>query len=98
MRVIEANFLQTVARTISLNLVGASTRTYRKNNAENDFAELEKQELLSDIDQNKFNSTFKQQEKSIIDELESVDNEEVANTILSDAKSLLGSTVKTIND
>ena len=85
-----------IARTISSNLIGVSTRTYRKNNAENDFAELENQELLSDIDKNKYYSNLRQQEKNIINELECGDIEENTDEILSDANSLLGTTVETL--
>jgi wobble nucleotide-excising tRNase len=85
-----------IARTISSNLVGASTRTYRKNNAEKDFAELESQELLSDIEKKRFDLTIRQQEKSHIEELVSNDIEEVTNAIVSDANSLLETTVEII--
>jgi len=85
-----------IARTISTNLVGVSTRTYRKNNAERDFAELNSKELLSDTDKNKYELTLRQQEISIVAELKRGDLEEDTDAILSQAKSLFAITVETI--
>jgi len=85
-----------IARTISQNLVGASTRTYRKNNAESDFEKLENQELLSDIEKHRYDATLRQQEKNLVDELVSNDIEENIDAILTDANSLLGTTVESL--
>jgi len=85
-----------IARTISSNLVGASTRNYRKKNAEGDFEKLESQELLSDIEKNQYDLTLRQLEKSLIDELVSSDIGEDTDAIVSDANLLLKTTVETL--
>jgi len=66
-----SNIFTDIARTVSQNVSGESTRNYRKPNAEADFAKLSDKELLSDEDVMVNKSIVAQLEKPILDLLES---------------------------
>ncbi len=58
-----------IARTISTNTSGETTRTYRKPNAETAFQRLTAKEILNEPDIEKHNLTLRQTEKPVIDNL-----------------------------
>lgn len=77
-----------IAKTIYVAITGGAIRTYRKNDAESDFSQLSKSELLSEDDLNKYSIVVKQSSKPTIDvikigtiELDNGDKKPLSNVI-----------------
>ncbi len=66
----KGNKFTEVAKIIGANLVGSSTRNYRKPDAENDFATLTEKKILSADEVTKQQAVIKQEQKDKIQEIE----------------------------
>ena len=66
----KGNKFTEVAKIIGANLVGSSTRNYRKPDAEKDFATLTEKKILSADDVTKQQAVIKQEQKDKISEIE----------------------------
>ncbi|MBI5953793.1 MAG: AAA family ATPase [Chloroflexi bacterium] len=83
-----------VAKTIGATLVGASTRTYRRNDAAKDFEVINSKKLLTEKEIEKHLETLKQQELDILDKITIPIAEQDIENIISDAKYVLKQTVE----
>ena len=63
------NIFTNIARIIGENLSGSSVRSYRRNNAKDDFEKLAQKELLSQEDLAKYKKIKEQKKKEKIDEI-----------------------------
>lgn len=84
-----------VARVISANTSGVSTRTYNKRNAENAFNELKNKTLLSKEESQQHSTTLRQQQKPVLSLIDADVIKDVEQIIL-DSGSILDKTVEAI--
>ena len=92
----KATYFTDVAKIISTSVSGVLTRTYKRNNAEKDFASLKSKKLLSEQEIEKHLATLKQQEMEILEEIASPVTEEDSVKIIEEAKTLLKQTVEVL--
>jgi wobble nucleotide-excising tRNase len=93
-----------IAKTIYVAMTGGAIRTYRKDNAESDFANIANKELLSDQDLEKYMLVVKQTSKPAINAIgkieipdnegKSKDLEEIAQDFIKKVGELLAQTVE----
>jgi wobble nucleotide-excising tRNase len=84
------------ARTISQNVTGESSRTYRKPNAESDFARLTEKTLLSDDQLALYRGTLAQQQLPALDILDVESLQDQLDKIVSRATELLNVQVASV--
>lgn len=86
-----------IARTISQNVSGESTRTYRRPNAETDFGQLTSKKTLSHKELELEKATLTQQEKPKLDDLPSFQElDGTLKTLIGDAEALLKQEVSSV--
>jgi wobble nucleotide-excising tRNase len=90
------NLYTDIANRIGENIFGTRIRTYRKDNARNDFLELKSKELLSEIELINCNTTIRQQRGGLVDELNSNDFTEAFESLMPGVITLLKTTVETV--
>lgn len=91
------NIFTDIARTISQNVSGESTRNYRKPNAEADFAALSQKELLSEDEVTSNKTVIAQAEKPTLDLLTAPDQlQKTIDDIIKESETLLDQKVTSI--
>lgn len=86
-----------IARTISQNVSGESTRNYRKPNAETDFAKISSKEMLSEDEVTQQKATIAQQQKSLLNPLPTFKDVQITlANIINEGSSLLEQEVASV--
>lgn len=96
-----------IAKTIYVAITGGAIRTYRKDNAEEDFARLTNKQLLSEGEPERLIAVIKQIQKPRIDPLKAIEVEFVEDKkrvsletalseLMSESRALLGQTVTSV--
>lgn len=83
-----------VAKIIGANILGTSTRDYRKNNAEKDFSRLNSKNILTKEEKTKLLESLRQQELGIINEIDATHIGGKAEHLISEVKELLSLTIQ----